>query len=90
MAELHKGLGVKPIYTTPYFSSGNGCVERLHGSLKAALRNLCIDKTREWHRYLTLNLFALRELPSDRTGFSAFELLYGRSIMGPISVLRDL
>lgn len=83
MAELHKVLDVKPIFTAPYYSSGNGCVERFHGSLKAALRNLCIDKAREWHRYLTLTLFALRELPSDRTGFSAFELLYGRSIMVP-------
>ncbi|XP_076064943.1 uncharacterized protein LOC143038984 [Oratosquilla oratoria] len=31
-----------------------------------------------------------RELPSDRTGFSAFELLYGRSVRGPLTVLRDL
>ncbi|KAK4314023.1 hypothetical protein Pmani_014666 [Petrolisthes manimaculis] len=29
-------------------------------------------------------------MPSDRTGFSAFELLYGRSIRGPLSVLKDL
>ncbi|KAK3887597.1 hypothetical protein Pcinc_008301 [Petrolisthes cinctipes] len=29
-------------------------------------------------------------MPSDRTGFSAFELLYGRSIRRPLSVLKDL
>ncbi|KAG7176501.1 hypothetical protein Hamer_G031066, partial [Homarus americanus] len=29
-------------------------------------------------------------IPSDRTGFSAFELLYGRAVRGPLSVLRDL
>ena len=48
------------------------------------------DKPREWHRYLVPTLFAMREIPSDRTGFSAFELLYGRTVRGPLSVLRDL
>ncbi|KAK4290349.1 hypothetical protein Pmani_036737 [Petrolisthes manimaculis] len=29
-------------------------------------------------------------MTSELTGFSAFELLYGRSIRGPLSVLKDL
>ena len=90
MNELHKLLGVKPIFTSPFHPSGNGRIERLHGPLKAILRKLCTEKPREWHRYLIPTLFALRELPSDRTGFSAFELLYGRSVRGPLTVLRDL
>lgn len=32
----------------------------------------------------------MREMPSDRTGFSAFEMLYGRSLRGLLSVLGDL
>ena len=84
MAELHKLLGVKPIFTTPFHPSGNGRVERLHGSLKSGLRKLCSDKPKEWHRYLSLILFALREIPNDRTGLSPFELLYGRSVRGPL------
>jgi len=90
MGELHKLLGVKPLFTTPYHPSGNGRVERFHATLKASLRKLCSDKPREWHRYLVPTLFAMREIPSDRTGFSAFELLYGRTVRGPLSVLRDL
>ncbi|XP_076063452.1 uncharacterized protein LOC143038314 [Oratosquilla oratoria] len=90
MAELHKLLGVKPSFTTPFHPSGNGRVERLHGPLKAALRKMCSEKHRDWHRYLFPTLFALREIPSDRTGLSAFELLYGRTVRGPLSVLRDL
>ncbi|XP_076069884.1 uncharacterized protein LOC143041747 [Oratosquilla oratoria] len=90
MKELHRMLGVKPIFTTPFHPSGNGRIERLHGPLKAILRKLCAEKPREWHRYLIPTLFALGELPSDRTGFSAFELLYGRSVRGPLTVLRDL
>ncbi|KAK3890013.1 hypothetical protein Pcinc_006010 [Petrolisthes cinctipes] len=90
MAELQKLLGVKPQFTTPYHPAGNGRVERLHGPLKAVLRKLCHEKPREWHRYLVPALFALRELPSDRTGFSAFDLLYGRSVRGPLTALKDL
>ena len=90
MAELHKLLGVKPQFTTPFHPSGNGRVERLHGPLKAILRKLCSEKPREWHRYLIPTLFALREMPSDRTGFSAFDLLYGRTVRGPLTVLKDL
>ena len=90
MGELHKLLGVKPLFTTPYHPSANGRVERLHSTLKSCLRKLCADKPKEWHRYLIPTLFALREMPSDRTGFSAFELLYGRSVRGPLTVLRDL
>ena len=90
MGELHKLLGVKPLFTSPYHPSGNGRVERFHSTLKSSLRKLCSDKPRDWHRYLIPTLFALREIPSDRTGFSPFELLYGRTVRGPITVLRDL
>ncbi|KAK4316152.1 hypothetical protein Pmani_012661 [Petrolisthes manimaculis] len=71
MGELHKLLGIKPSFATPYHPSANGRIERLHGPLKASLRKLCTEKLREWHRYLIPTLFALREIPSDRTGFSA-------------------
>ena len=86
MTELHRLLGAKPLFTTPYHTSGNGRVERFHSTLKVSLRKLCS----EWHCYLPAVLFALREMSSDRTGFSAFELLYGRAVRGPLSVLRDL
>lgn len=90
MEELHRLLGSKPLFTTPYHPSGNGIVERFHATLKASLRKLCSDKPREWHQYVPATLFALREMPSDRTGFSAFKLLYGRRVRGPLSILRDL
>jgi transposase InsO family protein len=83
-------LGIKPLLSSPYHPMGNGRVERLHSTLKACLRKLCAEKPKDWHRYLVPTLFALRELPSDRTGLSPFELLYGRQCRGPLAVLRDL
>lgn len=90
MKELHRLLGVKPLFTTPFHPSGNGRIERFHSTLKSSLRKVCEDKPKYWHRYLSPLMFAMREMPSDRTGFSAFELLYGRQVRGPLSVLRDL
>ena len=90
MGELHRLLGVKPIFCSPYHPAANGRVERLHSTLKTCLKKLCIDKPRDWHRYIVPTMFALREMPCDRTGFSAFELLYGRQVRGPVTVLRDL
>lgn len=90
MKELHRLLGVKPLFTTPFHPSGNGRIERFHSTLKSSLRKVCEDKPKDWHRYLSPLMFAMREMPSDRTGFSAFELLYGRQVRGPLSVLRDL
>ena len=69
---------------------GNSRCKRLHCTLKACLEKLCIDKPRDWDRYIIPTLFALREIPSDRSGFSAFELLYGRQVRGRLAVLRDL
>lgn len=90
MGELHRLLGAKPLFTTAYHPMGNGRVERLHATLKACLRKLCEDQPKDWHRYVVPTLFALREIPSDRSGFSAFELLYGRQVRGPLTVLKDL
>lgn len=90
MGELHKLLGINPLFTTPNHPSCNGRIERFHGTLKASLRKLCAEKPKEWHRYLIPTFFALREILSDRTSFSPFELLYGRTVRGPMSVLKDL
>ena len=34
-------------------------------------------------------LFAYREIPQSTTGFSPFELLYGREVRGPLDVLKE-
>ena len=54
------------------------------------LKNLCQEKPKDWNRYLSAILFAYREVPEAPTGFSPFELLYGRTVHGPIQVLKEL
>ena len=44
----------------------------------------------DWDEYLPYLLFAYREAPQESTGFSPFELLYGRRVRGPLDVLREV
>ncbi|GFR83834.1 zinc finger protein [Elysia marginata] len=43
------------------------------------------------HRFiLTLIDYATREVPQESTHFAPFELLYGRTVRGPMHILREL
>ena len=46
--------------------------------------------SKDWDKYLPALLFAIREVPQESLGFSPFELLYGRSVRGPMAILREL
>ncbi|XP_040077970.2 uncharacterized protein LOC120849798 [Ixodes scapularis] len=90
MKEISRLLSLRQLTTTPYHPMGNGLVERLNGTLKQMIRRMCQEKPRCWDRYLTLLLFAYREVPHSSLGFSPFDLLYGRYIRGPMAVLKEL
>ena len=54
------------------------------------LKRLCSEQPRQWHRFINPLLFAYREVPQESTGFSPFELLYGRAVRGPMTILKEL
>ena len=89
MKEVSRLLSIKQLRTTPYHPQCNGLVERFNGTLKAMLRKMTQEKPKTWHRYLPALLFAVRETPQSATGFSPFELIYGRSVRGPMLILRE-
>lgn len=90
MKEVGRLLTVKFFRTTPYHAMANGLVEKFNGTLKAMLKRVCQEKPRSWDRYIAPLLFAYREVPQASLGFSPFELIYGRHVRGPLSVLREL
>ena len=90
MQEVNRLLSVKHLVTTPYHPQCNGLVEKFHFVLKSMLRKLCAERPKDWDRYLPAVLFAYREVPQASTGFSPFELLYGRTVRGPMNILKDL
>ncbi|KAL7872222.1 hypothetical protein SRHO_G00072050 [Serrasalmus rhombeus] len=56
----------------------DGLVERFNKTLKCMLRKFVSETGSEWDRWLPFLLFAYRKVPQASTGFSPFQLLYGR------------
>ena len=54
------------------------------------LRSLCHEQPRQWHRFINPLMLAYREQQQENIGFSAFELLYGRAVRGPVQILKEL
>ena len=47
-------------------------------------------ETKDWDRYVDALLFAYREAPQESLGFAPFEMLYGRTVNGPLQILKKL
>ena len=54
------------------------------------LKKMRQEKPKDFDRYLFAVLFAYREVPQASTGFLPFELLYGRTVRGPMHFLKEL
>ena len=90
MKEVSRLLSIQQLITTPYHPICNGLVERFNGTLKSMLKKMCAEKPKDWDRYIAPLLFAYREVRQESLDFSPFELLYGRTVRGPMAILREL
>ncbi|KAL5489194.1 hypothetical protein EMCRGX_G018260 [Ephydatia muelleri] len=89
LAELYRLLHIRPIRTSPYHPQTDGLVERFNQTLKSMLRKVATQEGEAWDKLIPYVLFAYREVPQSSTGFSPFELLYGREVRGPLDVLQE-
>uniref|UniRef100_A0A8C6U536 Integrase catalytic domain-containing protein n=1 Tax=Neogobius melanostomus TaxID=47308 RepID=A0A8C6U536_9GOBI len=89
LKQVYQLLGIKGIRTTPYHPQTDGLVERYNKTLKHMLRKFVSSTGADWDQWLPYLLFTYREVPQSSTGFSPFELLYGRQVRGPLDLLRD-
>ncbi len=90
MKEVCRLLSIKQLISSPYNAKCQGLTEKFNGTLKQMLKKMCADKPSDWDRYLPALLFAYREVPQASLGFSPFEMLYGRAVRGPVSILKEL
>ncbi|KAK3109194.1 hypothetical protein FSP39_025154 [Pinctada imbricata] len=90
MKEVSRLISMKQLTTTPYHPMCNGLVERFNGTLKQMLKRMCAERPRDWDKHLNPALFAYREVPQESLGFSPFELVYGRAVRGPMTILKEL
>ena len=73
----------RTVISAYYHPQANGLVERRHDSIINSLSKYCSKKPEEWEKYLPLALWADRVAVRRSTGYSAFELVYGRDCLLP-------
>ena len=87
--QVYRLMNIKPVFSSPYHAQSNGVVERFHGTIKPMLRKLTEKQPRRWHRLLPALLYACRDVRNVSTGFTPFELLYGRRPRGPLELVAE-
>ena len=70
-------FGIRKTRTTAYHPQGDGMVERFNRTLLQMLRSYTSQRS-DWEQHLPLVLFAYRSATHPSTGFSPFELMFGR------------
>jgi hypothetical protein len=85
--DLMEQYGIHGVNIAPYHPQSNGLVERGHQTIINALAKYCAaEHKKDWTRYLPLALWADRITVRRSTGYSAFELVYGRECLMPIQL----
>ncbi len=89
MADLYQLLQVKQLRTSVYHPQTAGLVERFNKTLKQMLRRAVAEDGRDWDLMIPYVLFEVRKIPQASTGFTPFELLFGRQPRGLLDVARE-
>ena len=64
-------------------------VERMHSTLKRIIKVLCLESGGDWERVLLMALFALRTIRYESTNFSPAELIHGKNLRLPQTVVYE-
>jgi len=77
------------IRTSPYHPATNGPCERFNGTLKSMMSAVADEFPDSGDQTIPWILLAYREVPVQTLGFSPFELLFARSVPGPLSLVKE-
>ena len=88
MKAVARLMSLSWVHSTPFHPQANGLCEKWNGTLKRMLRRMTTERPTDWDWYVEPLLFAYREAPKASTRFSPFELLYGRTVRGPMCILQ--
>ena len=84
MREYCTTMGIEHMKTSPYHLQTDGMVERFNATLKRLLCKLTQNPNVEWDECLPYVLWAYRGTVHKTTGFSPYQMLYGRPMRMPL------
>ncbi|GFS61318.1 retrovirus-related Pol polyprotein from transposon 17.6 [Trichonephila clavipes] len=86
--EFFERFGLFVRHSSVYHPQSNP-VERFHRTLKRLLRVLCLDAGSEWDKHLPSILLALRTVSHESTGYTPSELVYGKNLRTPETLVME-
>ena len=83
-------LGIKQMYSNPYYPRGNSIIENIHNFLKRTMAKFMHGSQLKWHDTLPLATYCYNIAPSVDDLESTFYLVHGRDpLEGRISSLQS-
>lgn len=79
--ELNKLIGCEHFKTSAYHPQANGLIERIHRTMKAAIK--CYTNATNWSDILPLLMLSLRTIYKPDINASPAEMIYGQTIKIP-------
>ena len=87
--ELVRNIGTENLVTSSYHPRTNGLCEKENQTLLRALRKHADKNPLEWHKWLPYCLMAYRDTVHSTTGFTPYELLFGRPMNKFVNYIID-
>ena len=87
--EFVRTAGIQHFVSSPYHPQSQGALERTHQTMKSILRKFSLQFNTNWDEELPHLLFVLRDMPSESTGFSPYELVFAHDARGPLHLVKQ-
>lgn len=81
-------FGIKVSHSSVMHPESN-LIERFHSSIKRVLKVLSHENGNDWEKNLYPALFALRTVTQESTGFSPAELVHGKNLRTPLTLIYE-
>lgn len=89
MSKFETMFKIKHIKTTAFHPQSNGSLERTHATIKDLIKTSMRDNEKEWDEVLNFVCLGYNTSIHESTGFTPFELTFGRTANLPSSIAKS-